>query len=69
MDLWAYNHHVQMDFNRRGKPTDNATVESFSGKFRDLLSAHLGAHFGVISGGGRRISGYFGGASSIKARV
>jgi hypothetical protein len=34
-----------------------------------LLSAHLGAHFGVISGGGRRISGYFGGASSIKARV
>jgi putative transposase len=28
MDLWAYTHKVQMDFNRRGKPTDNATVES-----------------------------------------
>jgi putative transposase len=35
MDLWAYNHKVQMDFNRRGKPTDNATVESFNGKFRE----------------------------------
>jgi putative transposase len=26
MNLWAYTHKVQMDFNRRGKPTDNATV-------------------------------------------
>jgi putative transposase len=41
MDLWAYNHKVQMDFNRRGKPTDNATVESFNGKFREeCLNAH-----------------------------
>jgi putative transposase len=31
MDLWAYTHQVQMDFNRRGKLTDNAIVESFNG--------------------------------------
>ncbi len=37
----AYNHKVQMDFSRRGKPTDNATVESFIGKFREeCLNAH-----------------------------
>jgi putative transposase len=30
-----------MDFKRRGKPTDNATVESFNGKFREeCLNAH-----------------------------
>jgi putative transposase len=41
VDLWAYNHKVQMDFNPRGKPTDNATVESFHGKFREeCLNAH-----------------------------
>jgi putative transposase len=41
MDLWAYTHKVQMDFNRPGKPTDNATVESFNGKFRDeCLNTH-----------------------------
>lgn len=41
MDLWAYSHQVQIEFNRRGKPTDNATVESFNGKFREeCLNAH-----------------------------
>lgn len=41
MDLWAYSNQVQMDFNRRGKPTDNAIVESFNGKFREeCLNAH-----------------------------
>jgi putative transposase len=41
MDLWAYNHRVQMDVNRRSKPTDNATVESFNGKFHEeCLNAH-----------------------------
>ncbi len=41
MDLWAYTHHVKMDFSRRGKPTDNAIVESFNGKFREeCLNAH-----------------------------
>jgi putative transposase len=28
MDLWAYTNHVKIDFNRRGKPTGNAIVES-----------------------------------------
>ena len=41
MDLWAYNNQVKMDFSRRGKPTDNAIVESFNGKFREeCLNAH-----------------------------
>jgi putative transposase len=41
MDLWAYSNQVQMDFSRRGKPTDNAIVESFNGKFREeCLNAH-----------------------------
>ena len=41
MDLWAYTNQVQIDFNRRGKPTDNAIVKSFNGKFREeCLNAH-----------------------------
>jgi len=34
-DLWAYSNQVQMDFNRCGKPTDNAIVESFNGRSRE----------------------------------
>ena len=34
MDLWAYLNKVKLDFSRPGKPTDNAFVESFNGKFR-----------------------------------
>jgi putative transposase len=30
MDLWAYTSGVILDFSRRGKPTDNATIESFN---------------------------------------
>jgi putative transposase len=26
LDLWAYEHHVQLDFSRPGKPTDNAFI-------------------------------------------
>lgn len=41
MDLWAYTNNVNMDFSRRGKPTDNAFVESFNGHFREgCLNAH-----------------------------
>jgi putative transposase len=41
MDLWAYANGVKLDFSRRGKPTDNAFVESFNGKFREeCLNAH-----------------------------
>ena len=34
LDLWAYMKGVTLDFSRPGKPTDNAFVESFNGKFR-----------------------------------
>jgi len=34
MDLWAYANQVTIDFSRRGKPTDNAIVESFNGRLR-----------------------------------
>jgi putative transposase len=39
--LWAYSNQVQIDFSRRGKPTDNAVIESFNGRFREeCLNAH-----------------------------
>jgi putative transposase len=34
VDLWAYWNKVKLDFIRPGKPTDNAYIESFNGKFR-----------------------------------
>ena len=34
MDLWAYQRGVTLDFSRPGKPTDNAFVEAFNGRFR-----------------------------------
>jgi putative transposase len=41
MDLWAYTNHVVLDFSRRGKPTDNATIESFNGRLRsECLNVH-----------------------------
>jgi putative transposase len=41
LDLWAYARGVTLDFSRPGKPTDNAFIESFNGKFRaECLSAH-----------------------------
>jgi hypothetical protein len=41
MDLSAYTNHVRMDFSRRGKPTDNAIVESFNGRFRPRVSGGM----------------------------
>ena len=41
LDLWAYQNDVTLDFSRPGKPTDNAFIESFNGKFRaECLNAH-----------------------------
>jgi len=41
LDLWAYQKNVILDFSRPGKPTDNAFIESFNGKFRnECLNAH-----------------------------
>jgi putative transposase len=40
-DQWAYSNQVEIDFSRRGKPTDNAIVESFNGRFREeCLNTH-----------------------------
>lgn len=41
LDLWAYAHGVVLDFSRPGKPTDNAFIEAFNGRFRaECLNAH-----------------------------
>jgi putative transposase len=41
VDLWAYWNHVTLDFSRPGKPTDDAYIESFNGRFRqECLSEH-----------------------------
>ena len=41
LDLWAYVHDVVLDFSRPGKPTDNAFIEAFNGRFRaECLNAH-----------------------------
>jgi putative transposase len=41
LDAWAYRNGVQLEFSRPGKPTDNAFVESFNGRFRDeCLNQH-----------------------------
>jgi putative transposase len=34
MDQWAYWNKVELDFSRPRKPTDNALIESFNGRFR-----------------------------------
>lgn len=42
LDQWATQHGVQIRFIRAGKPTQNAFIESFNGKFRDeCLNEHL----------------------------
>jgi putative transposase len=41
LDLWAYTKGVTLDFSRPGKPTDNAFIEAFNGRFRaECLNAH-----------------------------
>ena len=35
VDQWAHQHQVALHFIERGKPTQNAFIESFNGKFRD----------------------------------
>jgi len=41
MDVWAYRNGVTLDFSRPGKPTDNAFIEAFNGRFRaECLNAH-----------------------------
>jgi transposase InsO family protein len=41
LDPWAYAKGVTLDFSRPGKPTDNAYIEAFNGRFRsECLNAH-----------------------------
>lgn len=41
LGLWAYQRGVTLDFSRPGKPTDNAFIEAFNGRFRaECLNAH-----------------------------
>lgn len=41
LDLWAYQKDVTLDFSRAGKPTDNAFIEAFNGRFRtECLNTH-----------------------------
>ena len=41
LDLWAYEHDVTLDFSLPGKPTDNAFIEAYNGRFRaECLNAH-----------------------------
>jgi putative transposase len=35
LDRWAFHHGVRLDFIQPRKPTQNAHVESFNGRFRD----------------------------------
>lgn len=35
LDEWAYQNGVKLDFIEPGKPTENAFIESFNGRFRD----------------------------------
>jgi putative transposase len=35
LDQWAYQNQVALQFIERGKPTQNALIESLNGKFRD----------------------------------
>ncbi len=34
LDRWAYVHGVNLEFSRRGKPTDNGLIEAFNGRLR-----------------------------------
>jgi putative transposase len=41
VDQWAFKHSVELHFIAPGKPTENALIESFNGKFRDeCLNEH-----------------------------
>ena len=56
MDLWAYTNGVILDFSRRGKPTDNAAIESFNGRFREeCLNVHW---FASIDDAQRKIDAF-----------
>ena len=47
LDTWTFEHGMQIEFTRLGKPSDNGHIESFNGKFRDeclKLNVFLSLH-------------------------
>ena len=41
LDLWAYAKSFTLGFSQPGKPTDNAFIEAFNGRFRnERLNTH-----------------------------
>jgi putative transposase len=41
LDQWAYQRRINLNLIQPGKPTHNAFIESFNGKFRDeYLNEH-----------------------------
>jgi len=41
LDRWAYWNHVELDFSRPGKPSDNPFIEAFNSRFRqECLNQH-----------------------------
>ena len=56
LDLWAYWNKVKLDFSRPGKPTDNAFIESFNGRFRmECLNEHW---FMTLDDAGQKIEAW-----------
>lgn len=46
LDQWAYLNGVELDFSRPGKPTDNAFIEAFNGRFREeCLNENWSCHW------------------------
>lgn len=42
LDLWAYTRNGTLDFSWPGKPTDDASIQFFNGKFQaECLNPHL----------------------------
>jgi putative transposase len=42
LDAWAYQHGVELQFIRPGKPVENGYIESFNGRLRDeCLNTHV----------------------------
>ena len=35
LDVWAYQHKIQLDFIHPGRPVENSFIESFNGRLRD----------------------------------
>ena len=55
LDLWAYQRGVKFDVSPPGKPTGNAFIEAFNGRFRvECLNAHW---FPSLADAGKKIEG------------